>query len=144
MLTGHELGAAIESARQLKGVTKKTLAEHFDVRPPSVQDWVKRGTIDKEKLPALWAYFADVVGLEHWGLAMAPGFSVDPPAITLAAALKQVGIALAVKMPADQRAELAEAMSAWVRYAGKERYRATVSELLAAPASPTQKRLAAR
>lgn len=44
------------------------MAEHFGVKPPSIQDWVKRGTVDKGKLPALWAYFADVVGPEHWGL----------------------------------------------------------------------------
>lgn len=69
MLTGPELGAAIESARKLKKVTKKAMADHFGVQPPSVQDWVKRGTIDKEKLQKLWAYFAGVVGPEHWGLA---------------------------------------------------------------------------
>ena len=69
MLTGHELGAAIEAARKKKGVTKRALAAHFGVKPPSIQDWVKRGTIDKEKLPMLWEYFAEVVGPSHWGLA---------------------------------------------------------------------------
>lgn len=68
MLTGPDLGAAIERARVLKGVTKKAIADHFAVSPPSVQDWVKRGTIDKDKLVDLWAYFADVVGPDHWGL----------------------------------------------------------------------------
>lgn len=72
-----------------------------------------------------------------------PLLSVAPAPVTLTMALEVLGIALAADMQPDQRAELAEAMSAWVRYAGKERYRATVSELLAAPASPTQKRLAA-
>jgi transcriptional regulator with XRE-family HTH domain len=69
MLTGKELGAAIESARKLKRITKKALADHFNVKPPTVQDWVNRGTIDKARLPGLWAYFADVVPPEHWGLA---------------------------------------------------------------------------
>jgi len=69
MLTGTELGAAIEAARIKKGVSKAALAAAFGVKPPSVQDWVKRGTIDKEKLPELWRYFADVVGPDHWGLA---------------------------------------------------------------------------
>ncbi|WP_144290856.1 S24 family peptidase [Vandammella animalimorsus] len=44
------------------------VAEHFGVKPPSVQDWLKRGVISKDKLPELWAYFSDVVGPEHWGL----------------------------------------------------------------------------
>lgn len=68
MLTGPQLGAAIEAARKLKGVTKKELAQAFDIAPPSIQDWVKRGTIDKAKLEQLWAYFSDVVGPSHWGL----------------------------------------------------------------------------
>lgn len=68
MLTGSELGAAIDAARVKKGMTKKALADHFGVRPPSIQDWIKRGTIDKQHLPGLWALFADVVGPEHWGL----------------------------------------------------------------------------
>lgn len=68
MLTGPALGKAIEEARKLKRVTKVAMATHFEVEPPSIQDWVKRGTIDKAKLPKLWAYFADVVGPAHWGL----------------------------------------------------------------------------
>ena len=81
MLTGKELGAAIESARRRKGVTKKALADHFHVKPPTVQDWVNRGTIDKARLPALWAYFADTVPPSHWGLARypteAPGLATE-------------------------------------------------------------------
>lgn len=73
MLTGEQLGAAIESAIKKKAVTKKALADFFDVKPPSIQDWIKRGTISKEKLPKLWAFFADVVGPEHWGLSEYPG-----------------------------------------------------------------------
>ncbi len=69
MLTGADLGAAIDSARKKKGLTKKALAEAFGVKPPSVQDWVNRGTIEKEKLPLLWQFFSDVVGPEHWGLS---------------------------------------------------------------------------
>lgn len=68
MLTGEKLGAAIDAAIKKKGITKKDLADAFGVRPPSVQDWIKRGTISKEKLPLLWSYFSDVVGPEHWGL----------------------------------------------------------------------------
>lgn len=72
MLTGEQLGAAIETAIKKKAVTKKAVADFFDVKPPSIQDWIKRGTIGKEKLPKLWAYFADVVGPEHWGLTEYP------------------------------------------------------------------------
>lgn len=72
MLTGTELGKAIDEAIRMKGVTKRSVAAHFGVAPPSVQDWVKRGTIDKAKLPALWDFFRDVVGPEHWGLEALP------------------------------------------------------------------------
>lgn len=73
MLTGEQLGRAISDAIQKKGVTQRAVAAHFGVKPPSVQDWIKRGTIDKGKLPALWAYFSDTVGPEHWGLTSFPG-----------------------------------------------------------------------
>ena len=86
MLTGQELGRAIDAAITKKGCTKKALADHFGVKPPSVQDWVRRGTIDKDKLPKLWEFFADVVGPEHWGLKRFPTGSAselappqDPP-----------------------------------------------------------------
>lgn len=68
MLTGPELGAAIESARLAKGVSKKRLAEDFGVKPPSVQGWVKSGRIDKRKLMELIEYFSDVASPQHWGL----------------------------------------------------------------------------
>lgn len=72
MLTKAALGAAIEAARIKKGVTKKQLAEHFGVKPPSVQDWVNKGTIGKDRMLALLQYFSDVVGPEHWGLTNWP------------------------------------------------------------------------
>lgn len=68
MLTGKELGSAIEAARLVKGVSKKKLADDFSVKPPSIQGWVNHGRIDKAKLMQLIAYFSDVVPLEHWGL----------------------------------------------------------------------------
>ncbi|MGF0241224.1 S24 family peptidase [Rhodococcus sp. IEGM1300] len=75
MLTGPELGAAIDAARIAKGVSKKQLADDFAVKPPSIQGWVKNGRIDKSKLMDVIAYFADVVGPDHWG--MRPGFSYE-------------------------------------------------------------------
>jgi hypothetical protein len=75
MLTGPDLGAAIEAARIAKGVSKKQLADDFSVKPPSIQGWVKNGRIDKSKLMDVIAYFAGVVGPEHWGLR--PGFSYE-------------------------------------------------------------------
>lgn len=75
MLTGKELGAAIESARIKMGVPKTKLAEEFGVKPPSVQGWVKTGRIDKSKLMDVIVYFGSVVGPEHWGLR--PGFSFE-------------------------------------------------------------------
>ncbi|MEJ1934490.1 hypothetical protein WDZ92_30200 [Nostoc sp. NIES-2111] len=58
----------MEAARIKKQVTKKAMAEHFGVSPPSIQDWVNRGTIDKSRLPELWNYFSDVADAAHWGL----------------------------------------------------------------------------
>ncbi|MCO7513739.1 phage repressor protein [Pseudomonas guariconensis] len=69
MLTGTELGKAIEAARLAKGISKKKLAEDFGVAAPSVQGWVKTGRIDKAKLMQLIDYFSDVVDARHWGLA---------------------------------------------------------------------------
>lgn len=68
MLTGKELGAAIEAARIAKGVTKKQLADAFGVKPPSIQGWVNTGRIDKAKLMELIAYFSDTVEPGHWGI----------------------------------------------------------------------------
>lgn len=61
-----------------------------------------------------------------------PGVAVDhtPRPPSLAEALEVVGMALAREMPECTRAELAEALSAWARYAGRDRYRQTVTELL--------------
>lgn len=72
MLTGKDLGEAIESARIKKKVSKKKLAEDFGVAPPSVQGWVKYGRIDKAKLMQLMEYFASTVGPAHWGLTATP------------------------------------------------------------------------
>lgn len=79
MLTGKELGAAIESARRAKNVSKVELAKRFGVKPPSVQGWVKEGRIDKGKLMQLIDYFSDAVPLEHWGLG---NWMVDSGALT--------------------------------------------------------------
>lgn len=73
MLTGEALGQAIATAIRLKiaaggAASKADIARHFGIKPPSLSDWTKRGTITKTRLPELWNYFSDVVGFEHWGL----------------------------------------------------------------------------
>lgn len=68
MLEKQELGAAIASAMKIKGISHTDLAQHFDVKVPSVYGWTKEGRIAKGKLPELFAYFSDVVGPEHWGI----------------------------------------------------------------------------
>lgn len=68
MLTGPNLGAAIEEAMRLKGVSRSETARHFGIRPESTYDWTRYGRIAKKHLPKLFAYFADVVGPEHWGM----------------------------------------------------------------------------
>ncbi|SPO56218.1 Repressor [Pseudomonas sp. JV551A1] len=122
MLTGPELGAAIEAARIAKGVSKKQLADDFQVKPPSVQGWVKNGRIDKSKLMDVIAYFADVVGPEHWGLRA--GFtyeslpdvasvSVEEPAPTSAADMVRNMLAKQGKnLPESARAQLMAAAEA--------------------------------
>jgi transcriptional regulator with XRE-family HTH domain len=78
MLTGTALGTAIREAIEMKGVTQREVARVFDVKPPSIQDWMKKGTVSKDKLPALWKYFEDVVGPEHWGLEQFPRWPSRP------------------------------------------------------------------
>lgn len=69
MLKGEQLGAAIDAARIKKGLSKKALADHFNVKPPSVQGWIATGRIDKTKMIQMIAFFSDVVPPSHWGLA---------------------------------------------------------------------------
>jgi hypothetical protein len=73
MLSGKDLGRAIEQAINKKKASgaiksKADVAHHFKIKAPSIYDWIKKGSISKEKLPELWNYFSDVVGPEHWGL----------------------------------------------------------------------------
>lgn len=68
MLTGSELGAAIEAARIKKNIPKNALAKVFKISAPSVNGWVATGRIDKSKLIEVIRYFSDVVGPDHWGL----------------------------------------------------------------------------
>lgn len=74
MLKGKELGAAIKRAMELKiasgkAESKAEIARHFNVKPPSVHDWINKGAISKDKLPELWRYFSDVVDMNHWGIS---------------------------------------------------------------------------
>lgn len=73
MLKGKELGNAIGKAIQLKldyskAKSRTEIARHFGVKLPSIYDWIKKGAISKDKLPELWNYFSDVVGMDHWGI----------------------------------------------------------------------------
>lgn len=73
MLKGKELGAAIKQAIDLKIAAgaisgKPDVAKYFNIKTPSVYDWIKKGSISKDKLLKLWDYFSDVVGPEHWGI----------------------------------------------------------------------------
>lgn len=89
MLTGQALGKAIDEAIRLKGVSKAAVARHFGVKGPSIYDWINHGRIGKQHLEAMFDYFADVVGREHWGLkdqsAMSQPMGLD--LATLGAAL---------------------------------------------------------
>lgn len=96
MLTGQALGKAIAEAIRLKGVTRQAVADHFGVKQPSTYDWTKHGRIDKKHLTGLVAYFADVVGPEHWGMAESDWL----PALGFAQ-----GVGLGVGIEADEYAQ---------------------------------------
>lgn len=73
MLNGSDFGKAIGLAIQRKldaklAASKAEIARHFKIKPPSLSDWVKKGSVAKDKLPELWRYFSDVAGPEHWGM----------------------------------------------------------------------------
>ena len=75
MLTGKYFGEAIRAAITLKiekggARTQAEIARHFKIKPPSLADWMNKGSIAKDKLPELWRYFSDVVGPEHWGMTL--------------------------------------------------------------------------
>lgn len=75
MLNGKPLGNAIKEAIELKLKLgkirfKKDVSNHFGIKQPSMADWIKKGSIGKDKLPELWRYFSDVVGPEHWGMSL--------------------------------------------------------------------------
>lgn len=73
MLTGKELGAAIREAIRLKGVRRVEVADAFGVKPPSIQDWMNFGRIDKKHIEKLVKYFSDVVPASHWGFGELSG-----------------------------------------------------------------------
>lgn len=83
MLTGKELGVAIRAALDKK-IDKGDIASYagaaraLEVKPPSVQDWMNKGTISKDTLQELWRFCSDVVGPEHWGLEAYPWGRIAP------------------------------------------------------------------
>lgn len=68
MLTGKELGSAIDKAIKLKGVKKSEVAKEFGIKPPSVTSWIQTGRVAKEHLGKLIEYFSDVVQPSHFGM----------------------------------------------------------------------------
>lgn len=73
MLKGKQFGEAIGLAIGMKlernlAASKAEIARHFNMKPPSLSDWVKKGSVAKDKLPELWRYFSDVAGPSHWGM----------------------------------------------------------------------------
>lgn len=84
MLNGTDLGTAIKAAIEKKiasgaVASQAAIARHFNVKPPSIHDWIKKGSISKDKLPELWRYFSDVVGPNHWGLKAWPDMGAVMP-----------------------------------------------------------------
>lgn len=104
MLTGKELGAAIEEAMRLKKVSRQELAEHFGVKRESTYDWTKHGRIGKQHLTRLVRYFSGVVGLAHWGLSADMHLAEDPDWPSVLAYAQAVG--LGTGFEADEYAEM--------------------------------------
>lgn len=71
MLSGKELGDAIRTAMDAKGVKQGQVAEEFGIKQPSVSEWLKTGRVAKGHIAHLVRYFSDVVGPTHWGLDVA-------------------------------------------------------------------------
>lgn len=72
MLTKIELGKAIRIALDAKRDKQTTsyaqiAREVFEVKPESLQGWMKTGAISKPNFEKLKRYTADVVGPGHWG-----------------------------------------------------------------------------
>lgn len=55
---GHKLRQAIDAKKVQDGTLQADVARHFKVKPSTVSgDWLKRGTIGKERYPDLVSYF---------------------------------------------------------------------------------------
>ncbi|MFU6863581.1 MULTISPECIES: S24 family peptidase [Pseudomonas aeruginosa group] len=117
MLTGPQLGAAIEAARLAKNMSKKALAEQFGVKPPSVQGWINTGRIDKAKLIELISFFSDVVGAEHWGLSekeaelIAPSSSHQHPGSSAAEKVMEMLQRHGKGLSGEAKAKIAQAVA---------------------------------
>ncbi|ENQ9241011.1 XRE family transcriptional regulator [Pseudomonas aeruginosa] len=117
MLTGPQLGAAIEAARLAKNMSKKALAEQFGVKPPSVQGWINTGRIDKAKLIELISFFSGVVGAEHWGLSekeaelIAPGSSPQRPGSSAAEKVMEMLQRHGKGLSEEAKAKIAQAVA---------------------------------
>ena len=134
MIKGAELGKAIETARAKMGISKKDLAARFGVKPPSIQDWVNRGTIDKERLFQLIEFFSGTVDPGHWGLTASSGALVSIAGARstnrLESALHAVADALAA-MPPTSRPAVATTLDSWARAGGDAAYMPALVALLA-------------
>ncbi|HBO1227182.1 S24 family peptidase [Pseudomonas aeruginosa] len=117
MLTGPQLGAAIEAARLAKNMSKKALAEQFGVKPPSVQGWINTGRIDKAKLIELISFFSGVVGAEHWGLSekeaelIAPSSSHQHPGSSAAEKVMEMLQRHGKGLSGEAKAKIAQAVA---------------------------------
>lgn len=146
MLYGNELGRALASAMQQKGVSPTQLAKEFGVKPPSVHGWIKTGRIHKKHLPDLLTYFAGTVPLSHWGLssdAAIAGASrslATTPLSAILHALDVLGAALAAA-PETQRDAIATNLAGWARAGGREPWASLLAQLLT-PSSGKQRRAA--
>jgi hypothetical protein len=111
MLTGHELGKAIEAAMRLKGVSPTEVAHHFGVRSPSVHGWLKTGRIGKDKLKELFDYFSEVVGPDHWGLKQQTHVSLIDATLPPTIGMKITSIPAIATPPPGSRVDVWETLA---------------------------------
>jgi len=129
MLTGAELGKALEKAMTLKQVRQPAVAKEFGVKQPSVSEWIKFGRIGKRHIPHLVEWFAEVVGPEHWGLPPEWGqrplaeAETESPRRAVLQAMRQLAALLVSASPMARKAAapilsgLADAPDTWAEAA---------------------------
>jgi transcriptional regulator with XRE-family HTH domain len=150
-LASMSIHEKIKTLRKAAKLSQLALAERVTSYEPSeppitrqtVQHWEAGSTAPKRtRLPAVAAALGTTVTDLMSGTPGGQSSEAMAAPLALQQALEVLGQALARGMPDKQRTELAEALSTWARYEGRDTYRTTVTALLAEPSAMPDKRQA--